>query len=234
MTPTTNPHDHAGRIAAAAAAGERRVLVIDDHPVFRMGLAALLQKLDGVTGVDEVADGARALAAWRARPYALVTLDLSLPDDDGFDLLARARQELLPGAVMVLSMHHDQAYVARAGGLGAVGFAAKSAGAAAVAACAARCLAGDRTFPTALPTVAQASASPIDVGVDKLSPAERRVVALLGRGLTSREMAGAIGISVRTVENHRANVCRKLGLRGPHRLLEYARAVAPSLVDDVR
>ncbi|MBM4283376.1 MAG: hypothetical protein FJ137_22410 [Deltaproteobacteria bacterium] len=60
------------------------------------------------------------------------------------------------------------------------------------------------------------------------------MVALLGRGLTSRALAGIIGVSVRTTEHHRANVCRKLGLRGPHRLLEYARAVAPSLVDDAR
>jgi DNA-binding NarL/FixJ family response regulator len=130
---------------------------------------------------------------------------------------------------MVLSTHHEPAYVARARGEGAVGYAAKGAGATAVAAVAARCLSGDKAFPTALPVEFAVAPVVVQDGVEQLSPAERRVVSLLARGLTSREMAGVIGVSVRTIENHRANICRKLGFRGPHRLLEFALAVGPSL-----
>jgi DNA-binding NarL/FixJ family response regulator len=210
----------------------RRVLVIDDHPVFRLGLAALLRQLHGVDHVEEAATATAALLSWRKRTFALVTLDLSLPDMDGFDLLIRAREEGLAGSVMVLSMHHERAYLSRARGEGAVGYAAKSAGATAVAACAARCLAGERTFPTALPAETKTPATAVRDGVERLSPSERRVIALLARGLTSREMAGIIGVSVRTIENHRANICRKLGLRGPHRLLEFALAVEPAHLND--
>jgi DNA-binding NarL/FixJ family response regulator len=214
------------------AQGGRWVLVIDDHPVFRLGLAGLLRQLNGVDHVEEAASATAALHVWRERTFALVTLDLSLPDMDGFDLLIRAREEGLAGPVMMLSMHHERAYLARARGEGAVGYAAKSAGAPAIAACAARCLAGDRTFPTALPAEAKTPTTAVGDGVERLSPSERRVIALLARGLTSRDMAGIIGVSVRTIENHRANVCRKLGLRGPHRLLEFALAVDPALLND--
>jgi DNA-binding NarL/FixJ family response regulator len=189
----------------------------------------LLRQIKGVDAVDEAGTATEALRLWRTRAFALVTLDLSLPDLGGFDLLTRARDEELKGPVMVLSTHHEPAYVARARGEGAVGYAAKGAGATAVAAVAARCLSGDKAFPTALPVEFAVAPVVVQDGVEQLSPAERRVVSLLARGLTSREMAGVIGVSVRTIENHRANICRKLGFRGPHRLLEFALAVGPSL-----
>jgi DNA-binding NarL/FixJ family response regulator len=216
-------------MVGAAMPSLRRVLVVDDHAVFRLGLVGLLRQLEGVDAVDEAGTAAEALRLWRTEAFALVTLDLSLPDLGGFDLLTRARDEELKGPVMVLSTHHEPAYVARARGEGAVGYAAKGAGATAVAAVAARCLAGDKAFPTALPVEFAVASVVVQDGVEQLSPAERRVVSLLARGLTSREMAGVIGVSVRTIENHRANICRKLGLRGPHRLLEFALAVGPSL-----
>lgn len=216
-------------MASAATSSLRRVLVVDDHAVFRLGLVGLLRQLEGVGAVDEAATAAEALRLWRTQSYALVTLDLSLPDLAGFDLLARARDEELESPVMVVSTHHEPAYLARARGEGAVGYAAKGAGATALVTVAARCLGGDKSFPTALPAEHAVASVVVHDGVEQLSPAERRVVALLARGLTSRGIAGIIGVSVRTIENHRANICRKLGLRGPHRLLEFALAVGSSL-----
>ena len=214
----------------------KRLLVVDDHPVFRLGLVALLAKLPNVAAIVEAERAEQGLARWREGGFDLVTLDLSLPDGDGFSLLRQAREERLAGSVIVVSMHDDRAYPVRAKAEGAAGYAAKSAGASALVACVERVLAGAATFQTALPPVAASAAAVTRTvtaqSLEGLSPTERRVLALLGRSLTSREMAGVLGVSVRTVENHRANICRKLELRGPHRLLELALAAAPLLAHE--
>lgn len=235
MTPTetTNAMTSATTNATTAASG-KRVLIVDDHPVFRLGLVALLRALDGIGELVEASTAAAALARWRLRDVDLVTVDLSLPDGDGFGLIETARAEGLPGAVVVVSMHDDRAYAVRAKAVGADGYAAKAAGAPALAACVQRCLAGASVFQTATASTRTATttlAPPVVDGVRALSPAEKRVLQLLARNVTSREIATVLGLSVRTVENHRANICRKLSLRGPHRLLELALAAAP-LLDD--
>ena len=224
----------AGDPPSGHEASGKRILVVDDHPVFRLGLIGLLKELDGVVDVVEASSIAAGLDRWRARDVDLVTVDLSLPDGDGFAFIEAARAEGLPGAVVVVSMHEDRAYPVRARAAGADGYAAKAAGAPALAACVQRCLAGTSAFQTALssPRSSTATLSPTAVdGIRALSPAEKRVLQLLARNVTSREIAAVLGVSVRTVENHRANVCRKLSLRGPHRLLELALAAAPILDD---
>jgi DNA-binding NarL/FixJ family response regulator len=210
----------------------RRVLVIDDHPVFRLGLVALVHGLPGVAQVVEADCAEAGIARWREGPYDLVTVDVSLPDGDGFALARQAREERLSGRIYVISMHDDRAYRVRAKAEGASGYATKSLGAPLLSASIARCLAGEDTFeaPVAAPPVAPAGTHVVTTeSLSVLSPTEQRVVALLSRNLTSREMAALLGSSVRTVENHRANICRKLELRGPHRLLEFALAAAPLL-----
>jgi DNA-binding NarL/FixJ family response regulator len=215
----------------------KRLLVVDDHPVFRLGLVALLKAQDGIDDVVQAGSVAAGLAAWRTHGVDLVTVDLSLPDGDGFALIAAARAEGLSGAVVVVSMHEDHAYAVRAKAAGAAAYVAKAAGAPALADCVRRCLAGAAAFQ-AVTSAPQAVATPLSRatvdGIRALSPAEKRVLQLLARNVTSREIAGALGVSVRTVENHRANICRKLSLRGPHRLLELALSAAPVLDDDAR
>ncbi len=210
----------------------KRILVVDDHPVFRAGLVALLVRLPDVVEVAEAAGVEDALRRWRATPFDLVTIDLSLPDGDGFTLLREARAAGLLGAALVVSMHEEHGYQVRAKLEGAAGYAAKSAGTERLVACAARCLSGGLPFQTAtdLPPGAPVSLPAATAELlQRLSPTERRVIALLGRTLTSREIAKMLGVSVRTVETHRANICRKLELRGPHRLLELALAATPIL-----
>lgn len=221
---------------AAHPTSGKRILVIDDHPVFRLGLVALLKDIDGVADVVEESSMQAGLRRWRARDVDLITVDLSLPDGDGFALIEAAKAEALPGAVVVVSMHDDRAYPVRARAAGADGYAAKAAGAPALTACVQRCLAGASAFQTATATAPRSSTTTLAdatlEGVRALSPAEKRVLQLLGRNVTSREIAAVLDVSVRTVENHRANICRKLALRGPHRLLELALAAAPLLDGD--
>lgn len=96
-----------------------RALVIDDHPVFRLGLVAQLRGLSAFGEVGEASDVASAREAWRAGGFSLVTLDLSLGGASGFTLLQEARTGSFGGAVLVVSMHDEDAYRARARAEGA-------------------------------------------------------------------------------------------------------------------
>jgi len=208
-----------------------RVLVIDDHPVFRVGLAASLRALFAGAEVQEAVDVASGLARWRAGRFDLVSLDLSLPDGGGFGLLRQACAEGLEGRVLIVSMHDDAAYRERARAEGAAGYVTKSAPIDVLCGCARRCLSGDEAFVLAQPAAPLGAEELAQGTLERamsLTPTERRVLKLVGRRLTSREVAMALNVSVRTVENHRASICRKLDLRGPHRLLELALSLSQS------
>lgn len=206
----------------------KRVLVIDDHPVYRIGVVASLQrKLVGLD-VEEAGHVQQALEVWRSREFDVVTLDLSLPGGDGFSLLRQAKAEGLRGAVLIVSMHDEAGYRELSRAKGAAGFIAKSTGPEALAAAVAVCLQGPSEF-VSFPGMPSSSARVPPATPEmfpELSRAERRVLELLGRRLTNREIATRLALSVRTVENHRASICRKLGFRGPHRLLELALSLA--------
>jgi DNA-binding NarL/FixJ family response regulator len=176
-------------------------------------------------------DVSTGIARWRERRFDLITLDLSLPDGGGFSLLRQARAEGLEGRALIISMHDDPAYRERARVEGAVGYVSKSAPLETLCECVRRCLAGDEVFVLAHP-VERATAEEVSQGTLEramsLTPTERRVLKMVGRRLTSREVALALNVSVRTVENHRASICRKLDLRGPHRLLELSLSLVQS------
>lgn len=87
-----------------------RALVIDDHPLFRKGLASVLRKIDVITAVDEADSAAAGYERWQTGRFGLVCLDLSLPDESGFTLLARAAAQDLVGSALVVSMY-DQARI---------------------------------------------------------------------------------------------------------------------------
>ena len=91
-----------------------KLLVIDDHPIFRVGLAASLRALFEGAEVEEAMDVATGLARWREGRFDLITCDLSLPDGGGFSLVRQARAEGLPGRALIITMHDDPAYRERA------------------------------------------------------------------------------------------------------------------------
>lgn len=210
----------------------KRFLVIDDHPLFRAGVVARLGQLPDVVQIFEAETAQAALLHWREGPWDLVTLDLSLAGADGFALLRQAKAEQLPGAVVVLSMHEDRSYQEEARAQGAVGFVPKSAGVDVLLAAVEACVAGGEWFWS----LAHAHREPFVMSPEALSErlrvlttTERRILQLIGRRLTSREIAQLLGSSTRTIENHRASICRKLSFRGPHRLLEFALGVVDTL-----
>jgi DNA-binding NarL/FixJ family response regulator len=202
------------------------ILLVDDHPVLREGLAGALARYSGAA-VQQAGTAEEALGYWRSTRFDAVVLDVSLSVRSGFDLLEEARADGLEGPVVFLTAFDDPGYRLRARSLGAVAFVSKAAPVPEVCALLAQVLGGQLKaftvvaghpprFPTPL------TEDPLRDRLASLTRTEREVLRLLARNLTSREMARVLGTSPKTVENHRANICRKLKLRGPHRLLELA------------
>lgn len=201
---------------------EVTILLVDDHPAFRMGVRQYLESTGRFQVVGECSDGETGLARLRELAPQWAVVDLAMPGLNGFAMLEAAKKARLPTRIVVFSMYADAAYADRAKALGASGFIAKEDALTEIDSAFAIPLGG--FFRSS--AVGRPSAAPIEPSDEELlshlTPAERKVVELLGGGLTSKEIARSLSISPRTVQAHRRNIAEKLDLRGPNRLLEFA------------
>ncbi len=196
-----------------------RLLIADDHPLFRRGVCDLVQEDDRFELVAEADDGASALSAIRSHAIDIAVLDISMPGLDGLDVLTELRGRPNAPRLVVLSMHEELAD--RALELGAHGFVRKEAAEDELIECLLRVAEGGLHAPSASARPQRTAHVQAD-SVGALSPTERRILKLLAQHKTSREIAGVLGISYRTVQNHRASAVRKLELSGPQALLKFA------------
>jgi DNA-binding NarL/FixJ family response regulator len=207
---------------------EIRILIADDHPIFRQGLRAVIEKQRGFTVVAEAADGERALDWLRAGGITVAVLDVTMPVKDGFAVAREARAQRLAAALVFLTMHKDEHVLNAALDLGVRGYVLKDNAATEIVDCV-RSVAdgGEYISPTVSSFLIRRRAGAVTLATQKpaleqLTPAERRVLRLIADGLTSRDIAAQLGIGLRTVEHHRNNVAVKLELRGSHALTRFA------------
>ena len=198
-----------------------RVLLADDHTLVRAGVRRILEAHAGFRVVGEVADGQAALAELARRPADILILDLSMPGMDGFETLRRVREVAPAIKVLVLSMHADPEYVARAVREGADGYLLKdSAVADLVSAIEAVRDGGTYHSPEAQRGLTEAVRG--HAPLDELTPREREVLQAIAEGLQTRDIARRLAIGERTVETHRANLMRKLAVRSVAQLVRIA------------
>ena len=198
-----------------------RVLIVDDHTLVRAGLARLLQ---GFGGVDVCAEASRAEEALELalihRPD-VVLMDLSLPGRSGIDAMEAIRAEQPAARVLIMSMHDDAQHVRSALERGAAGFVVKDAAPLELELALRTAMAGD-TFLS--PRLSSRMMAPLlgrtkATGVDALSNRQRQILDMIGGGLSSKEIAADLGISVKTVETHRARMMEALGCRRANELV---------------
>jgi len=201
-----------------------RILLADDHAVLRAGIRALLELQPDFEVVGDASDGAQTLAAVRTMKPDVVLMDIGMPGMDG---LAATRQvkEISPSTrVLILTQHENREYVLPALRVGASGYVLKrSEGDELLSAI--RTVHSGGTFldPAVVGLIAQEVATPTEEDpYDSLSAREREVLLLLAQGRTHREIADALFISAKTVDFHRANILRKLGLSCRADLTRYA------------
>lgn len=206
---------------------EIKIIIADDHPIFRDGLKNVIRKERNIEIIAEAETGAEALRKIKELQPAVVVLDLDMPDMDGFAVARELQKMRFPTSVIILTMHKDEAYFNQAIDLGVRGFIIKDDAASEIAGCIKAVASGREYFSPAVSShlfkrIRRASSFNIPAGIADLTLAERRVLFLLAELKTSKEIAAELNVSPRTVENHRARICQKLDLQGSHALTKFA------------
>lgn len=198
-----------------------RVLIADDHPLFRRGVRDLLETA-GEYHCIEAADGDEALNKIKeSRPHIAV-LDLSMPLADGFDVISQAAHWPDAPHFVILTMHDDNCLMERAFDLGASAYLLKENTEDELLKCLTTVYKGCRYISQSIAFNPDSSHSVHDGQLSSLTTAEQRIIKLVGEYKTSREIAELLNISVRTVQNHRSHIADKLNLHGRHTLLHFA------------
>jgi two-component system, NarL family, response regulator NreC len=203
------------------------IILADDHPVVRQGMQALLEAEPDFSVIGEAGDGLESVRlVEKLRPDVLV-LDLMMPGLSGLEVLRIIRKRSPRTRVVVLSMHENNAFVAEALKNGASAYVLKGSDkenlirAVHEAAAGRRFLSPPVTERAIDAYIEQARAAQLDPH-ETLTARERQVLQLAADGKTGAEIAGRLHISHRTVENHRASVMRKLGVKNQSELVRYA------------
>lgn len=203
------------------------VVLADDHPVVRVGLRALIEDVQGLRVVGEAGDGLEAVEmVEELRPDVLV-LDLMMPGLGGLEVIRRVRA-ISPGTrIVVLSLYSDEPYVVEALRSGACGYVVKEASASELVraiqeVCDGRYFLSSQLAQRAIEVYLQTSAADAHDPYTALTPREREVLHMTAQGLSTAEIAARLYISRRTVENHRVNLMRKLGLKTRAQLIRFA------------
>ena len=201
------------------------IVIADDHPIFRAGLKGVLDANPSFHVIAEADNGADALAQVRELAPDVVVLDIEMPIMSGLDAAAILYEEKSPVKRLILSMYQEEAIFNRAIDCGVTGYMLKDSAATDIVKAIVAVHAGEYYFSPALSTFAiRESGHPdcINAIVKVLSPMELTVLRMIAIPRSTREIADILFISLRTVENHRFHICRKLGLNGSYALLRFA------------
>lgn len=211
-----------------------RVLIVDDHPVFRDGMATLVDRMPGLTVVAQADGQVSAMRALRRHELELVIVDLTLNSGGGLSLVRSIRAEWPGMGVLMVSMHDERTHAERAFRAGANGYVMKHQPWAELNAAIQRVVAGQYAY-SAVVTQNLMRRQPGGRGTLSLSDRELEVFELLGLGLRIREVAPRLNISPKTVESHVAAIKRKLGIRHANELVHRAtvyRTAGPEELED--
>jgi DNA-binding NarL/FixJ family response regulator len=204
------------------------IVLADDHPVFRKGLRDIINEEKRFQVVGEAGDGAQVLPQVQCLKPDVLLLDLNMPGCHGLDIAARMRDLGVEVRTIVLTMHKEEPVFNRAMDLGVMGYVLKECAATEILDSINAVMEERYYISPAISHYLVNRRAGKDAllhntpGLDSLSPTERRILRLIAEQKTSREIGDLLFISVRTVENHRMNICNKLTLHGSNAVLKFA------------
>lgn len=202
-----------------------KIALVDDHTLFRTGLAGLLAQHEGFEVVADVGSGEEFLAMLPSLDVDVVFMDISMPGIDGAETTRRALAERPELRIVTLSMYGDEHYYTRMMESGASGFLLKDSDIEEVYNAVEVTMAGDSYFSSALLGTLTRNMSMLAVeepDEDQLSNREVEILVEVCRGLSNQEIADKLFISKRTVDKHRANIMEKTGCKNTANLVVYA------------
>ncbi len=210
-----------------------RIVLADDHAVVRAGIRALLEAQPGLEVVGEASSGREAVEVVEQFDPDVALLDIRMPDMSGLEACREIRARCPEVEILILSMYSDETYLREALEAGARGYILKESTDDDLVRAIRAVSDGDMAMsPEMLKAMASSLVSEQDQqakpaegqreNYDTLTPREREVFSLVVRGYSNLEIASALFISVKTVESHKANLKRKLGLRRRSELVRYA------------
>jgi DNA-binding NarL/FixJ family response regulator len=207
---------------------EIRVVIADDHPVVRRGLRQAIEADPRLKVVAETGDGEAALAQIQELKPAIAVVDVDMPRLDGLGVAREIRKKRLPVDIVFLTIHGEEDLFHAAMDLGSKGYLLKDSALTEIVT-ALRAVAEGNYYVTPSLTAhllqrrsrAQAFASE-QPRLSDLTPTERRILNMVAEGKSSKSIAEELFIHYRTVENHRTNICQKLGLQGHNALFRFA------------
>ena len=210
---------------ASRAKAKIKVLLADDHPVVRKGVRACLARQEQFEVIGEAGDGPEALRKARELAPDVILMDIDMPQMSGLAVTETLRQEMPELKVLILSMHSNTEYVLRIIQSGARGYVLKEAPPEQLSRAIVAVHSGETFFS---PEVAQAALSQYvrtggsQPGGGQLTAREQEVLVQIAEGLSNKEIAGKLGVGVRTVETHRERIMRKLSIHSVAGLTKFA------------
>jgi len=205
----------------------KRVVLVDDHPVLRTGLARLIDSKEGFVVCGEASTAIEAMALIRELKPHLAIVDIGLPGASGIELTKSIRAEFPDMPVLILSMHEDALYATRALRAGATGYIVKQDAIDNIASALQETLNGRRYLSPGIieqlqnDGLGEEPRSSHDL-IDQLTDRELEIFHLIGKGRDVREIADALAVSPKTVETHRTNIKEKLRLKNARQVARVA------------
>jgi len=211
-------------------AQQKSVLIVDDHPLFREGLKTIIERDKRFKVVAEAENGFKGLKMAKQHKPDLAIVDISLPDISGIELTRDIRNLLPDTRILIVSMHSKIDYIAEAFQAGATGYVVKESATEKLLKGLEAVLKGDYFLDSSVSHQVVENLMNLPVKEAKitnseysaLTPREQEITRLLAEGLPTKNVAERLFISPKTVENHRANIMKKLNLHSTMELVRYA------------
>ncbi|MEL1254513.1 response regulator transcription factor [Flavobacterium sp. DGU38] len=202
---------------------EIKLIIADDHELFRNGLAELLRKHDDIKIVKSVGDGVEFIELVNSQFDAdIVLLDITMPNMDGFQVLKELKTLNSDIKPIVISMHNDGNYIAKCAKMGAFGYLLKNTDEAELILAIRSVYNGKKYFSAEISEKMINFMSVQSISENVLSNKETEVLGLISKGLTTKEIAEKLFVSSRTIETHRANILKKLEVKNTAELIKKA------------
>lgn len=200
-----------------------KLIIADDHELFRNGLAELLRKHDDIQIVKSVGDGLEFIELINSPLDAdIVLLDITMPTMDGFEVLKELKNLNSNIKPIVISMHDDGNYIAKCAKMGAYGYLLKNTDESELIFAIRSVAKGKKYFSAEISEKMINFMSEQSISENILSNKENEVLGLIAKGLTTKEIAAKLFVSSRTIETHRANILKKLEVKNTAELIKKA------------